>query len=515
MTQGLMKSAGKAAAWSAVGSWAGLAGSMVSLVILARLLDPTDFGIYGFVIVTLAIPEAIACHSLGDSLIQRKEMTPGHSNSVFALSLFFALVFYIAVVCGSPFLEAFFGQEDLAPYLWVMGLGLFLSSLVAVPAAHLQRRLAFKQIAWIDVIGTVTGAVVGIVMAILLQNAWALIIMELARRMVRMLAFCWFDRWLPSLKFSSQDIRDLAAYNLATLGIRITTVLEINIPRAVVGIFLGPAALGMFNLALRVQDQAGTALISPFGAIALPFASISQNNRELLHRMQRGAITVATFVAYPAFLGAIAIAPLMVPIVFGEKWIAATGAIQIALLIGVRSPTATFDAGVLKGVGRPDLVLKIALTCLLPMVLLPLAAQYGLEAVMWLVWGQKMLGWALGAIAVQTVVGFSIRQQVFAGSSAFLASILMATAVYFASIYLPATYSDIAKLLIAITLGMVTYPTVLLIISPRTTFKRIKALVYLVSGKKDLAIRTVMNAQSPDSEYVGSTPRSAQPEGGV
>ena len=91
----------------------------------------------------------------------------------------------------------------------------------------------------------------------------------------------------------------------------------------------------------------------------------------------------------------------------------------------------------------------------------------------------------------------------------------MATAVYFASIYLPATYSDIAKLLIAITLGMVTYPTVLLIISPRTTFKRIKALIYLASGKKDLAIRTVMNTQSSDSEYGGSTPGSAQPEGGV
>ena len=510
-----MKSAGKAAAWSAMGSWAGLAGGMVSLVILARLLDPTDFGIYGFVMVTLAIPEAIACNSLGDSLIQRKELDSGHSNSVLALSLLFAVLFSIAVIGGSSYLETFFGHENLAPYLWVMSLGLFLGAIVTVPAAHLQRRLAFKQVAMIDVIGTIAGAVVGIVMAILLGNAWALVIMELARRTVRAVAFCWFDRWLPSFRFSFQDMRDLAAFNLSSVGIRITTVLEMNIPRAVVGIFLGPAALGMFNLALRVQDQAGAALISPFGAIALPFASISQNNRELLHRMQRGAITVATFVAYPAFLGAVAIAPLAVPIIFGEKWIGAIAVIQISLLIGIRRPTATFDAGILKGVGRPDLVLKIALVCLLPMAFLPLAANHGLEAVMWLVWGQKMLGWALGAMAVQRVVGFSIRQQVFAGSSALFASIAMALVVYFASVSLPAEYDNVLKLLIAIGLGMIVYPTVLLIISPRTTIKRIKALLYLVRGKKDLAMRTVVNTPAPETDLGSPIQASGPPQSGV
>uniref|UniRef100_UPI0035598E13 oligosaccharide flippase family protein n=1 Tax=Hyphomonas atlantica TaxID=1280948 RepID=UPI0035598E13 len=284
----------------------------------------------------------------------------------------------------------------------------------------------------------------------------------------------------------------------ASVSLRLITVLEKSIPQAVIGMFLGPAALGMFNLAMRVQEQAGTALISPFGAIALPFASKSQANRELLHKLLRGAITVATFVAYPAFLGAVAIAPVAVPIVFGEQWIGAIGAIQISLLIGIRRPTSTFDAGVLKGVGRPDLVLKIALMCLATMIALPYVAPYGLEAIMWLIWVQKMLGWVLGALAVQRVVGFSIKQQVFAGASALLASIIMAGAVILTSARIPEHVDDIAKLLLLVVLGALTYPLVLLIVSPRTTLRRIRALVLLFAGKKERALQTMMN--SPDND---------------
>ncbi|HAE93404.1 MULTISPECIES: lipopolysaccharide biosynthesis protein [Hyphomonas] len=498
MSKGLMSSAGKAAAWSAVGSWAGLVGSMLSLVVLARLLAPTDFGIYGFVLVTLAIPEAIACNSLNESLIQRQELTRGHSNSVFGLSFFFAALFFVIIAVSAPMIEAFFGQEGLTPFLWVMSAGLFVGAFTAVPAGHLQRRLAFKQIALVDVVGTLVAAIVGIVLAILLQNAWALLIMELSRRIVRMLAFWWFDRWMPSLSFSISNLKDLAAFNFASVSLRLITVLEKSIPQAVIGMFLGPAALGMFNLAMRVQEQAGTALISPFGAIALPFASKSQANRELLHKLLRGAITVATFVAYPAFLGAVAIAPVAVPIVFGEQWIGAIGAIQISLLIGIRRPTSTFDAGVLKGVGRPDLVLKIALICLATMIALPYVAPYGLEAIMWLIWAQKMIGWVLGALAVQRVVGFSIKQQVFAGASALLASIIMAGAVILTSARIPEHVDDIAKLLLLVVLGALTYPLVLLIVSPRTTLRRIRALVLLFAGKKERALQTMMN--SPDND---------------
>lgn len=132
------------------------------------------------------------------------------------------------------------------------------------------------------------------------------------------------------------------------------------------------------------------------------------------------------------------------------------------------------------------------------MIALPYVAPYGLEAIMWLIWAQKMIGWVLGALAVQRVVGFSIKQQVFAGASALLASIIMAGAVILTSARIPEHVDDIAKLLLLVVLGALTYPLVLLIVSPRTTLRRIRALVLLFAGKKERALQTMMN--SPDND---------------
>ena len=125
---------------------------------------------------------------------------------------------------------------------------------------------------------------------------------------------------------------------------------------------------------------------------------------------------------------------------------------------------------------------------------------------MWLIWFQKMLGWVLGALAVQKVVGFQIRQQIFAGAPALLASIIMALAVFFASPRLPAEYSDVTKLLMMIGLGGIVYPLVLFIVSPKTTYRRIRALILLFSGKKEQAIRTMVASTSPDAPPAADAP---------
>ena len=150
MSKGLLKTAGKAAAWSALGSWIGLIAGITSLVVLARILAPEDFGIYGFVLITLALPETIACNSLNESLIQRKDLTKGHSNSVFVLSLGLACLFFLLIALIAPFIASGFGVPELTPYLRVMSIGLFIGAFSAVPAGHLLREMKFRQIATAD-----------------------------------------------------------------------------------------------------------------------------------------------------------------------------------------------------------------------------------------------------------------------------------------------------------------------------------------------------------------------------
>ena len=96
MTQSLLRRAGKAVALNALGNWFGMAGSMLSLVFIARLLSPMDFGIFGMTLVIFSIPEIFASGSLNDALIQRRDLQAGHISSVFMQSLALAALLLLA-----------------------------------------------------------------------------------------------------------------------------------------------------------------------------------------------------------------------------------------------------------------------------------------------------------------------------------------------------------------------------------------------------------------------------------
>ncbi|MEH6743974.1 oligosaccharide flippase family protein [Hyphomonas sp.] len=489
-----MKSAGKAAIWVAFSKWLGLLSGLISLIVVARLLTPEDFGVYGFLLVVLVIPEVFSSDSLNEVLIQRTDLKAEHSNSVFLSSLVFATLFFGLIQLGAPYIATLFDVPSLSDYLRAMSVVLFMGALSAVPAALLQRHMRFREITIVDVIGYVVGAIVGVSSAVIFQNAWALVAMEMSRRFVRMLAFLYFANWWPSFRTNIYEFRSLLRFKLASIGLRLVAAGDISIPRLFVGLYLGPAALGMFNLAIRIQNQAMQALVSPFGAVAFPVASKTQNDLPTLYKTMSTAIWLAGFIAYPAFIGAAAAAPVIVPVVLGTQWNDAIIAIQISMLMGIRLPSSAFNGGVLRGVGKPGLLLKVSVFALLVLVLmLPFASRISLEAVMIALAFQKFLGWLLSSWAVYQAVRFPITRQILAGSSVLVASLAMGAGIWWASDHLPLNWSDPAKVVAIIGLGVVLYVGGLVMASPSMAKRGTRSLILLFRGDRKLAIANLRN----------------------
>lgn len=87
MGPNLLRRAGQAVALNAMANWIGVIVALLSMVVIARLLTPEDFGNYVIVLLALALPEVIAVSTLGEALVQRKDLRPGHINSVFLQSM--------------------------------------------------------------------------------------------------------------------------------------------------------------------------------------------------------------------------------------------------------------------------------------------------------------------------------------------------------------------------------------------------------------------------------------------
>lgn len=497
MASSLLKSAGRAAAWSALANWFGLLGGLVSLVVLARLLSPTEFGIYGMVLVALALPETIACNSQNESLIQREKLSRQHANAIFYLSLALATVFFIIIQLIAPLAALAFDEPRVTPMFRVMSFALFIGAFTSVPAALLQRQLKFRKIMEVDVIGILVGAVVGITLAILLKSAWALVWMELIRRFVRMLAFNVQARWWPTRAVQWQALKDLAPYNLKTTAIQLIKSAETMVPRAMVGAWLGPAALGIFNLALRIMEQLSQALVLPLAGISLAVTSRAQKDFPTLHKAIEGGMRLASLFGYPAFIGMAVIAPALIPIVFGDEWQAAVPAAQIALLMGLCGPTSALNAGILKGVGRPGVWLKIqSFSLAITLILIPFIVRYGLEAVMLTLLAQRILVWIIGATCIRAIVRFPLHRQFVAVYPAMLAALVMGTVVYAVYRFTPADWGPTATLILPIAVGMIVYVIAFAAVSPRLAVRFVKAARLFQQGDSEGA-KALIQRQRP------------------
>lgn len=189
----------------------------------------------------------------------------------------------------------------------------------------------------------------------------------------------------------------------------------------------------------------------------------------------KAAIQLAAFVTYPSVLGAVVIAPIAVPLVFGDQWIEAIAVIQISLLMVLRRPTEVFNGGLLKGIGRPDVLLKVAAIniLLICLAIIP-AIGLGLEAIMLALFIQRILAWLLISLSVSRLLGFSLREQLSAGHEALVASGIMAIIVWIATPHLAQALAPAIALSLAILIGAFAYLITIAIIARKYLIELIR-----------------------------------------
>lgn len=494
--------AGRAAAWAAIAKWLDVVGSTVTFLVMVRLLGPEGFGLFGMALLALLLPET-TLSAFSDSLIQKRDLRPGHLSAIFTLQLCLAVVMLVALFALSPLIAHAFGKAELKGLVPVMAATLLLLALGGAPAALLQRNLKFGAIAAVDAAGTITAAVVGIGLGLAGVGVWAMVWMEVARRLVRALGFLIAARWRPSLAARWADLQELMRYSVITLTTQLLAQADQVIPRTVIAMTMGAQALGYFHLAWRIFQQGSGLLLAPFGAVALPVASGVQNDRAKLQMALHGATRVAALIAYPAFIGAAAIAPAAIPVILGREWTPAIPVIQLMLLMGVRAATASINGGVLNGSGRPGMQLAVVLAGVaISATLVPAAAHWGLAAVVGAMLVRGLATWIIGAFLVQRVVGYPARNQFLVGWESLAAAIGMAGAVMWAQANMPAGVGPWIAIPALALLGVAIHAAALSALNPGLA-RRLTSLLAAVLRRDRNRIRVLLSAGDAPSPAQG------------
>ncbi len=382
---------------------------LISTGILARLLSKADFGLVGFATLTINYLSVIQDLGLGAALIYRREGVADAANTVFTMNLLVGVLLSAITAAIAPAVAAYFREPAVVPLLRWLGLTFILNALGAIHIVRLQRELAFNRKIIPDLTRAVVKGLAGIGLALFGFGAWSLVWGQIIGVIAGVIVAWIVFPWRPQLRIDSEIAGSMLGYGSSMLGINVLGALTNNIDYVIVGRMLGDEALGVYTLAYRLPELLVLNILWVVSAAIFPAYAAVQKDMVTLRRAFLATLRYLELVSVPLCLGIFLTADPFVRVAFGPKWVEAVPVVRILALFVLVSSVGSNVGDVYKAIGRPDILVKLGLVILPPLVAaLWYGARFGLVGIalahlamgivrtalrLWIATGKMEVGW--------------------------------------------------------------------------------------------------------------------------
>jgi PST family polysaccharide transporter len=331
---GLGASASRGAASTMVGQLLRAVLQLASIVILARLLSPADYGLLAMVTVVIGIGELFRDFGLSSAAIQAKTLNRGQRDNLFWINSAIGLILCLVAFYSAGLVATLFDDARLVPLTQLLSLTFLFNGLSTQFRADLTRNLSFNKLAVLDVSAMFVGLGVGVVMAVLGYGYWSLAWMQLAQGVTALLLSVVFCRWLPGWIHRDAEMRGFLRFGTGLLGSQILGYVAKNLHTVLIGANLGAVALGLYSRAFQLMNFPLNQLQAPSSRVALPVLSRLHDDKPRYDAfLLQGQSIMLHVVAIVLALSTAQAVPLF-SLILGNQWLAAAPIFQILAVAG-------------------------------------------------------------------------------------------------------------------------------------------------------------------------------------
>ncbi len=378
----LREQAARGVFWSAAGNWGYQITTLIVFATLSRLLTPEAFGLVALATVFTALLKLIAEQGLADALVQKPDLEPGDLDTSFWLNVIVGTTLAAALAASSTLIARLVNAPEVAPVLAALSPVLILAAFSSVQRAILARELRFASLTARTLLSVVAGGVVGVVAALVGWGVWSLVAQILTIEAVGVVTLWAASDWRPRARFSRNNVRSLFTFGASVVGYRLLRFLNTRTDNLIVGTVLGATALGFYVVAYRLLQLLIDMTTAIVGAVAFPVFSRIQGDAQKVRTAYYKAIRLTSVLAFPAFLGLVAVAPEATRLVFGPQWDPSVPVIRVLAIAGLLNSILFVNSIVMKSLGKPSWRLVVmALMAGLLVVAYLIVVQHGIVAV--------------------------------------------------------------------------------------------------------------------------------------
>lgn len=332
---------------------------ILTTLVLARLLAPSDFGLVALVTVVTGFFERV----LGDTgttsaLVQRERLTQGLASSVLFWNLLVGATTTTAFVVLAAPIAQLLGDDAATGIVRVLGCMAVVNAAMYVPTALMRRNLQFRRLAVINTVNVFTTMAASIGLAVAGLGAWGLAVGNVTGSVVAVVVTWVWSDWRPMLRFARADLSEIAGFSARLSFQNLFGYFAFAGDRLLVGRFLGVADLGYYGMANRLLRYPLATTAQTYRDVVFPNLARLQGDDERMLDTYRRTLGAITLVLMPLCFTIAAVADPLVRAVLGAKWVPAIPVVALIAVVGGLQALATTTGSLYLAKGRADLSLR-------------------------------------------------------------------------------------------------------------------------------------------------------------
>lgn len=369
-------------AWSLLSYGVNKGFTIVTLMILARLLTKADFGLIAAAAIVIDLLSSYKDLGLSHALIQKRQDFDSAVDSVFTINLITGAVLSLTVFCTSPLIAAYFESPAITPLLRWLGLSFLINAIGAVHITRLRRQLDYRRKMIPDICSAFSKALVSIFLALSGFGVWSLVAGQLIGALVSSLVAWVVVPWFPRLRINRAVTGGLIRYGTSIMGTNAVSALSDNLSYIIIAKVCGMALLGTFSLSFRLPEVLLIGNLWVLSQVFFPMFALIQTEPEKIKKGFLTTVRLVSLIATPISLGLLIAADPLIRVMYGPQWL---DAIPILRILAVYAWVHSFGyhAGdIYKAIGRPHVLLLLSIcAAVIDLTALLIASRYGLSGI--------------------------------------------------------------------------------------------------------------------------------------
>lgn len=447
--------------------------SLIRLIIIGRILAPSDFGLMGIALLTMSALETFSTTGFSQALIQKKENTHNYLDAAWTVLIIRGFIIFILLYLAAPYVAVFFHSPAVRPIIQVLGFTVFIHAFANIGVVFFQKELEFNKIFISRFVGISTNFIVAILAALILRSVWALVLGLFAENVVNLIVSYLIHPYRPHFSKDFGKVKELFGFGRWVLGSNILIFIGEHIDDIFVGRVLSAMALGFYQMAYRISNMIETEITQVISSVAFPAYAKIQDQKARLQKAYFRIMRLTLSISLPITAGMVLLAPEFTQIFLGDKWIPMVKAMQLLAVAGLIKSVVSTGSPLFTGSGHPNYEFYMQLTrgFIILLVIYPLIELMGISGaaigvilsvagmlIIWYPFSQKIIrvSWRkyfetfwpplfcsllmAGSICIAKIYWNPIQQPLALAMLIFGSIVIMSIFVYIVSMYLLQKY---------------------------------------------------------------------------